>query len=79
MFFCFILCFVSNKLFEGDNIYIYMQLVGETRKMVKVYTEQSTEEQKYIKRATLNQNQQENSNLIMPFLVQNDKNDYRPN
>lgn len=56
-----------------------MQLVGETRKMVKVYTEQSTEEQKYIKRATLNQNQQENSNLIMPFLVQNNKNDYRPN
>lgn len=23
MFFCFILFFVSNKLFEGDNIYIY--------------------------------------------------------
>lgn len=24
-------------------------------------------------------NQQDNSNLIMPFLVQNDKNDYSPN
>lgn len=42
--------------------------------MVTVYTEQSIKEQKHNKPATLNHNQQ-NSILIMPFLVQNDKHD----
>lgn len=79
MFFFVSFCVLLAINYLKVITFIYMQLVGETRKMVKVYTEQSTEEQKYIKRATLNQNQQENSNLIMPFLVQNDKNDYRPN
>lgn len=40
--------------------------------MVTVYTELSIKDQKHNKLATLNHNQQENSNLIMPFLVQND-------
>lgn len=39
--------------------------------MVTVYTELSIKVQKH-KLATLNHNQQENSNLIMPFLVQKD-------
>lgn len=39
--------------------------------MVTVYTELSINVQKH-KLATLNHNQQENSNLIMPFLVQKD-------
>lgn len=47
--------------------------------MVTVYIEQSIKEQKHNKLATLNHNQQENSNLIMPFLVQNDKMIKRPN
>lgn len=42
------------------------------RKMVTVYAELSIKDQKHNKLATLNYNQQENSNLIMPFLVQND-------
>lgn len=42
------------------------------RKMVTVYTELSIKDQKHNKLATLNHNKQENSNLIMPFLVQND-------
>lgn len=42
------------------------------RKMVTVYTELSIKDQEHNKLATLNHNQQENSNLIMPFLVQND-------
>lgn len=40
--------------------------------MVTVYTEESIKDQKHNKLATLNHNQQENSNLIMPFLVQTD-------
>lgn len=40
--------------------------------MVTVYTELSIKDQKHNKLATLNHNQQDNSNLIMPFLVQND-------
>lgn len=40
--------------------------------MVTVYTELSIKDQKNNKLATLNHIQQENSNLIMPFLVQND-------
>lgn len=46
--------------------------------MVTVYTELSIKDQKHNRLATLNHNQPENSNLIMPFLVQND-NDKRPN
>lgn len=42
------------------------------RESVTVYTELSTKDQQHNKLATLNQNQQGNSNLIMPFLVQND-------
>lgn len=40
--------------------------------MVTVYTEESIKDQKHNKLATLNHIQQENSNLIMPFLVQTD-------
>lgn len=40
--------------------------------MVTLYTEQSIEDKKHNKLATPNHNQQDNSNLIMPFLVQND-------
>lgn len=40
--------------------------------MVTVYTELSIKDQKNNKLAMLNHNPQENSNLIMPFLVQND-------
>lgn len=40
--------------------------------MVTVYTELSIKDWKNNKLATLNHNPQENSNLIMPFLVQND-------
>lgn len=40
------------------------------RKVVTVYTELSIKDQQHDKLATLNHNQQENSNLIMPFLVQ---------
>ena len=48
--------------------------------MVTLYTEQSIEDKKHNKLATLNHNQQENSNLIMPFLVQKwYLNDKRPN
>lgn len=39
--------------------------------MVKEYTELSIKDHKH-KLAMLNHNQQGNSNLIMPFLVQND-------
>lgn len=38
--------------------------------MVTVYIEQSIEDKKHNKLATLNHNKPENSNLIMPFLVQ---------
>lgn len=42
--------------------------------MVTVYTELFIKDQKHNTLAMLNHNQHENSNLIMPFLVQNDNN-----
>lgn len=49
-----------------------MQTVEKQEQMVTVYTELSIKDQENNKLATLNHNPQENSNLIMPFLVQND-------
>lgn len=53
-------------------MYVICRTVEKQVKMVTVYTELSIKDQENNKLATLNHNQQENSNLIMPFLVQND-------
>lgn len=48
-------------------------MVEKQEKMVTVYTEQSIKEQEQA--CTAHHNQHENSNWIMPYLVQKNKND----
>lgn len=71
MFFVEFFLLAINYFFESDNMYVIWW-----RKMVTVYTELSVkdqEKQQSLQRSIITH---ENSNLIMPFLVQNDnKND----
>lgn len=67
----FVSFFVSNKLFESD---LYnMQTVKKQERWLQYTKSKSIKDQKH----KLNHNRQGNSNLIMPFLVQNE--DKRPN